>query len=307
MLTEDRNPSSLEIDLKSTEEILRMINREDRIVAPAVAREIPQIVRAVDLVVAAFNMGGRLIYVGAGTSGRLGVLDASECPPTFDVSPMRVQGVVAGGVKALFQSVEAVEDNEKAGAAAMKHRKLTSNDVVAGIAASGNTPFTLGAMKYARSIRARVISISCNPISRMAKMAEVSIAPVVGPEVLTGSTRMKAGTAQKLVLNMISTAVMIRMGYVYSNLMVNVQMQNEKLRDRGRRIIMAATGISYKRASKVLAEARGNLKLAVVMSKCGLGRAEALRRLKEAHHDLRAALGERLEEKLLKSRTRSNH
>ncbi len=306
MLTEDRNPNSLEIDLKSTEEILRMINREDRIVASTVASEISQIVRAVDLVVAAFKKGGRLIYVGAGTSGRLGVLDASECPPTFDVSPMRVQGVVAGGVRALFQSVEAVEDNEKAGATAMKRRKLSSNDVVAGIAASGNTPFTIGAMKYAQSIRAQVISISCNPNSRMAKMAEVSIAPVVGPEILTGSTRMKAGTAQKLVLNMISTAVMIRMGYVYSNLMINVQMHNEKLRERGCRIIMAATGINFERASKALAEARGNLKLAVVMSKCGLGRVAALRRLKEAHYDLRVALGERLEKKLSKSRTRSN-
>ena len=305
MLTEDRNPNSLEIDLKSTEEILRMINREDRIVASNVASEIPQIVRAVDLVVAAFKKGGRLIYVGAGTSGRLGVLDASECPPTFDVSPMRVQGVVAGGVRALFRSVEAVEDNEKAGATAMKRRKLSSNDVVAGIAASGNTPFTIGAMKYAQSIRAQLISISCNPNSRMARMAEVSIAPVVGPEILTGSTRMKAGTAQKLVLNMISTAVMIRMGYVYSNLMINVQMQNEKLRERGCRIIMAATGINYERASKALAEARGNLKLAVVMSKCGLGRVTALRRLKKAHHDLRVALGERLEKKLSKSRIRS--
>ncbi len=305
MLTEDRNPNSLEIDLKSTEEILRMINREDQIVASTVAREIPQIVRAVDLLVAAFKKGGRLIYVGAGTSGRLGVLDASECPPTFDVSPMRVQGVIAGGVRALFQSVEAVEDNEKAGATAMKRRKLCSNDVVAGIAASGNTPFTMGAMKYAQSIRAQVISISCNPSSRMAKIADVSIAPVVGPEILTGSTRMKAGTAEKLVLNMISTSAMIRMGYVYSNLMINVQMQNEKLRERGCRIIMAATGMNYERASKTLAEARGNLKLAVVMSKCGLGRVEALRRLKEAHHDLRAALGERLDKTSSKSRSRS--
>ena len=282
-----------------------MINREDQIVASTVAREIPQIVRAVDLVVVAFKKGGRLIYVGAGTSGRLGVLDASECPPTFDVSPMRVQGVIAGGVRALFQSVEAVEDNEKAGSTAMKRRKLSSNDVVAGIAASGNTPFTMGAMKYAQSIRAQVISISCNPSSRMAKIADVSIAPVVGPEILTGSTRMKAGTAQKLVLNMISTAAMIRMGYVYSNLMINVQMQNEKLRERGCRIIMAATGINYERASKALAEARGNLKLAVVMSKCGLGRVEALRRLIEAHHDLRAALGERLDKRSSKSRSRS--
>ena len=295
LLTEDRNSNSLDIDLKSTEEILRIINREDQIVASTVASEIPQIVRAVDLVVAAFQKGGRLIYVGAGTSGRLGVLDASECPPTFDISPLRVQGVVAGGVKALFQSVEAVEDNEKAGAIAMKRRKLGSNDVVAGIAASGNTPFTMGAMKYAQSIHAQAISISCNPSSRMARIADISIAPVVGPEILTGSSRMKAGTAQKLILNMISTAAMIRMGFVYSNLMINVQMQNEKLRERGCRIIMAAAGINHERAGKALAEARGNLKLAVLMSKCGLGRAEALRRLKEAHHNLRAALGERLD------------
>ena len=292
LLTEDRNPNSLEIDLISTEEILRMINREDQIVASTVAREIPKIVKAVDLVVTAFQKGGRLFYVGAGTSGRLGVLDASECPPTFDVSPMQVQGVIAGGVRALFQSVEKVEDNEKAGVMAMRRRKLHSNDVFAGIAASGNTPFTMGAMKYAQSIGAPVISITCNPGSRMAKIADVSIAPLVGPEILTGSTRMKAGTAQKLVLNMISTAAMIRMGYVYSNLMINVQMQNEKLRERGCRIIMAATGVDYDKAGTALAEARGNLKLAVVMSKCGLGRAEARRRLKEAHGNLRSALGE---------------
>ena len=294
LLTEDRNPNSLEIDLKSSEEILRMINREDQTVASVVAREIPHIAKAVDLVVAAFQKGGRLIYVGAGTSGRLGVLDASECPPTFDVSPMRVQGIVAGGVKALFKAVEAVEDSERAGAIAVKRRKLDPNDIVAGIAASGNTPFTLGAMKYAQSIRARVISITSNPRSRMAELADVSIAPVVGPEILTGSTRMKAGTAQKLVLNMISTAAMIRMGYVYSNLMINVQMQNQKLQERGRRIIMAATGADYEKACRALDDARGNLKLAVVMSKCGLGRAEARRRLKEAHLNLRAALGEQV-------------
>ncbi|HEY4492703.1 MAG TPA: N-acetylmuramic acid 6-phosphate etherase, partial [Acidobacteriota bacterium] len=176
-LTEDRNPNSTDIDLKSSEEILRIINREDQTVALAVAQEIPRIAKAVDLVVTAFQKDGRLLYVGAGTSGRLGVLDASECPPTFDIRPMRVQGVVAGGMKALFKSVEAVEDSEKAGVTAMKRTKLRPKDIIAGIAASGNTPFTLGAMRYAQSIRARVISITCNPSSKMAEIADVSIAP----------------------------------------------------------------------------------------------------------------------------------
>jgi N-acetylmuramic acid 6-phosphate etherase len=297
LYTEDRNPNSLEIDLKSSEDILWIINREDRFIASAVAREIPQIARAVDLVVTSFHKGGRLIYVGAGTSGRLGVLDASECPPTFDVSPMRVQGVIAGGMRALFKSVEAVEDIEQAGAVALKRKKLESKDIVAGIAASGSTPFTLGALMYARSIQARVISITCNPNSKMAQLADVSIAPDVGPEVITGSTRLKAGTAQKMILNMISTAAMIRMGYVYSNLMINVQMQNEKLRERGHRIIMAATGIAYEKACQALAEAKGDLKLAVVMLKLRLSRVQAARRLREAKFNLRAVLGEEISKK----------
>lgn len=292
LLTEERNPASMNIDRETTEEILRIINQEDQKVARAVAKEIPQIARAVDLISAAFSQGGRLIYVGAGTSGRLGILDASECPPTYNVSPEMVQGVMAGGMKAAVRSVEASEDDERAGATAMKRRKLTSKDVVAGIAASGRTPYTLGAMKYAKSIGAQVLSITCNPNSKMASVADVSIAPVVGPEVVTGSTRMKSGTAQKLVLNMLTTASMIKQGYVYGNLMIHVQMKNAKLRERGRRIIMAATGADYEKADAALRQARGDIKVAIVMLARGESRTEALRRLRDSGLNLRAALGQ---------------
>ncbi|MFN8008616.1 MAG: N-acetylmuramic acid 6-phosphate etherase [Terriglobia bacterium] len=293
LLTEERNSNSLEIDLQPTEEVLRIINREDQTLGLIVSREIPHIAKAVDLVVQSLQAGGRLFYVGAGTSGRLGVLDASECPPTFNVSPLQIQGIIAGGAKALSKAMEESEDNEEAGAATLKRRKLSAKDIVIGVAASGNTPFTLGAMSYARSVGSNVISITSNPRSKMAKIAAVSIAPIVGPEILTGSTRMKAGTAQKMILNMISTTAMIRLGYVYSNLMINVRMHNEKLRDRGRKIIMAATGVDDTRARRVLKESKGNLKLAVIMAKCGLSRAESMKRLKAAHFDLRVALGER--------------
>jgi len=292
LLTEERNPASMQIDLESTEGMLRIINQEDQKVAAAVAAEIPQIARAVDLVTASFKNGGRLFYVGAGTSGRLGILDASECPPTFNVPHDLVQGVMAGGMKAAVRPVEASEDSERSGASALKKRKLTAQDIVAGIAASGRTPYTLGAMKYAKSIGAKVLSITCNPSSKMAALADVSIAPVPGPEVVTGSTRMKSGTAQKLVLNMITTASMIKLGYVHGNLMINVQMKNEKLRERGRRIIMSATGTDYATANRVLKRAQGDIKTAIVMLKRKATRKEALRRLKQAQLNLRAALAE---------------
>ena len=294
LLTEERNSSSMRIDLETTEGMLWIINQEDQRVAAAVAAEIPQIAKAVDLVTEAFRMGGRLFYVGAGTSGRLGILDASECPPTFNVSHEMVQGVMAGGMKAAVKPVEASEDSELAGASAIKkkRRKLTGSDVVAGIAASGRTPYTLGAMKYAKSIGAKVLSITCNPNSKMAALADVSIAPVPGPEVVTGSTRMKAGTAQKLVLNMITTASMIKLGYVYSNLMIHVQMKNEKLRERGRRIIMSATDTDYATANRVLKQAQGDIKTAIVMLKRKVTRKEAQRRLKQSRLNLRAALAE---------------
>ena len=292
LLTEERNPASMKIDLETTEGMSRIINQEDQKVAIAVAAEIPQIAKAVDLVTEAFRMGGRLFYVGAGTSGRLGILDASECPPTFNVRHDLVQGVMAGGMKAAVRPVEASEDSERAGAATLKRRKLTARDVVAGIAASGRTPYTLGAMRYAKSIGAKVLSITCNPGSKMAVLADVSIAPVPGPEVVTGSTRMKSGTAQKLVLNMITTASMIKLGYVYSNLMIHVQMKNEKLQERGRRIIMSATGTDYATANRVLEQARGDIKTAIVMLKRKITRREGQRRLEQSRQNLRAALAE---------------
>lgn len=282
----------MDIDLQTTEGILRIINREDRRVAEAVAQEIPQIAKAVDLVTGAFEQGGRLLYVGAGTSGRLGILDASECPPTYNVSSQMVQGVIAGGMKAAVKSVEVSEDNEGAGATAMKRKKLTPKDVVAGIAASGRTPYTVGAMKYARSIGAKVLSITCNPSSPMARIADVSIAPVVGPEVITGSTRMKSGTAQKLVLNMLTTASMIKMGFVYTNLMIHVQMKNEKLRERGRHIIMSAAGVDYQNADLTLRQAKGDIKVAIIMLLRGLSRHEALQLLRKNSMNLRSTLGQ---------------
>jgi len=292
LLTEQRNPASMRIDLETTEGMLRMINQEDQKVAAAVAAEIPQIARAVDLVTESFKNGGRLFYVGAGTSGRLGILDASECPPTFNVPHDLVQGVMAGGMRAAVRPVEASEDSERSGASALKRRKLTAQDIVAGIAASGRTPYTLGAMKYAKSIGAKVLSVTCNPDSKMAALADVSIAPVPGPEVVTGSTRMKSGTAQKLVLNMITTASMIKLGYVYSNLMIHVQMKNEKLQERGRRIIMSATGADDSTANRALKQAQGDIKTAIVMLKRKITRKEARRRLKQAQLNLRAALAE---------------
>jgi N-acetylmuramic acid 6-phosphate etherase len=290
LISEERNPASVDIDLLTTEQILSVINCEDQKVALAVAQEIPHIASAVDVVAESLRSCGRLIYVGAGTSGRLGVLDASECQPTFNVSPELIQGVLAGGMRATHKSVEASEDDERAGAAAMKRKRLSPKDVVAGIAASGRTPFTLGAMKYAKDIGAKVLSITCNPDSKMAAIADVSIAPLVGPEVITGSTRMKSGTAQKLVLNMISSTAMIKLGYVHSNLMIHVQMKNTKLRERGRRIVMAVSGVNYETADLILKRAKGNIKVAIVALELGLSPQVALKRLKKAQMNLRKAL-----------------
>lgn len=290
LLTEERNAASMNIDALPTEGILRVISQEDQKVPLAVAQEIPQIAKAVDLVTEALRKGGRLIYVGAGTSGRLGVLDASECPPTYNVSPQLVQGIMAGGLKAVYKSIEASEDDETAGATAMKRKRLSPKDVIAGIAASGRTPFTIGAMKYGKSVGAKVLSITCNAHSKMSEIADISIVPIVGPEVVTGSTRMKSGTAEKLVLNMISTSAMIKLGYVYSNLMIHVQMTNAKLRERGRRIIMAASEVDYETADQALRKAKGDIKVAIVMLQRGVSRELALRRLKKAQMNLREAL-----------------
>jgi N-acetylmuramic acid 6-phosphate etherase len=279
LTTESRNPVSEHIDELPTIEMLRVINEEDAKVAAAVNSELPHIAKAVDEIAGRFEEGGRLFYMGAGTSGRLGVLDASECPPTFSVPPSLVQGIIAGGDSALRRSSEHSEDSPEEGARDLETHGFTAQDTLVGIAASGRTPYVLGALNYAKEIGALTISLTCVPDSEMAGVADISIAPVTGPEVLTGSTRLKAGTATKLVLNMLSTGVMIRTGAVYGNLMVNVQPTNAKLVDRAQRIIMAATGVEQEAADRLLAEG-GAVKTAIVMQKLSLDRAEAEARLK---------------------------
>ncbi|HEY0263435.1 MAG TPA: N-acetylmuramic acid 6-phosphate etherase [Granulicella sp.] len=278
LLTETRNPATEHIDELPTLELLRRINEEDAGVAAAVAAELPAIARAVDAIAERFERGGRLIYMGAGTSGRLGVLDASECPPTFSVPPELVQGIIAGGDSALRRSSEHSEDSPEQGARDLAERGFTRLDTLVGIAASGRTPYVLGAIEYAKKVQALTIGLSCVPGSLLAQAAEIAITPATGPEVLTGSTRMKAGTATKLVLNMLSTGVMIRTGMVYGNLMVNVQPTNEKLVDRAQRIIVEATGCDRVTAERLLAEA-GSVKTAIVMRKLGLDRQQSEQRL----------------------------
>jgi len=290
LLTEQANPASAAIDALSTEDALRIINAEDRRVAEAVGAEIPAIARAVDAIVAAFEQGGRLFYIGAGTSGRLGVLDASECPPTFGVSPDLVQGIIAGGVAALHQATEASEDDPAAGARDLLARGFAARDVLVGIAASGRTPYVLGAVAEARRLGAVTVGVSGTPDSELARAAAIAITPLTGPEVVAGSTRMKAGTAQKLVLNMLTTGAFIRMGYVYGNLMIHVQPRNAKLVARARRIVEQAAGVAPERAAELLATSGGRVPLAILMGKIGLGRAEAEQRLAEAGGRLSQAL-----------------
>lgn len=287
--TEARNPATEHIDQLSTLDMLRIINQEDATVAAAVAAELPHIANAVDAVADRFEQGGRLFYIGAGTSGRLGVLDASECPPTFAVPPELFQGIIAGGDGALRNSSEASEDSADQGAADLAARAFTAKDAVIGIAASGRTPYVIGALTYAQKIGALAISLACVPDSKIAAVADIAIAPVTGPEILTGSTRLKAGTATKLVLNMLSTGVMIRTGAVYGNLMVNMQTTNEKLVDRGQRIISTATGVDQATAAKLLQNA-GTIKTAIVMQKLSLNRADAEAKLAAAKGRLSAAL-----------------
>jgi len=292
LLTEQTNPASASIDALPTEEVLRIINAEDRKVACAVEREIPAIARAVDAIVAAFQQGGRLFYIGAGTSGRLGVLDASECPPTFSVPPEMVQGIIAGGDHALSHATETTEDDPAIGQRDLAVRGFTERDVLVGIAASGRTPYVLGAVAEARRMGAVTIGISCTPDSELSRTAGIAIAPLVGPEVVAGSTRLKSGTAQKLVLNMLTTGAFIRMGYVYGNLMVNVQPKNAKLIDRARRIVALAAGVSYARAGELLAAAGNSARTAILMGKSGMSREEAERRLAETGGRISQALAE---------------
>ncbi|HTT62762.1 MAG TPA: N-acetylmuramic acid 6-phosphate etherase [Bryobacteraceae bacterium] len=291
MLTEQPNPASEGIDALPTVRILEVINAEDRQVADAVAREIPAIARAVDAIVAAIQRGGRLFYIGAGTSGRLGVLDAAECPPTFSADPGLVQGILAGGEDALARATETTEDDPAIGARDLREHGFTARDVLAGIAASGRTPYVLGAVAEARRLGAVTAGISCTPDSDLARAVHIAITPLTGPEIVAGSTRMKAGTATKLVLNMLSTATFIRLGYVYGNLMVNVQPKNTKLRDRATRIIAKAAGVTYDAAGDLLAVAGNRVPTAIVMAKTGAGRETAEQRLAAAGGSISKALG----------------
>jgi N-acetylmuramic acid 6-phosphate etherase len=290
LLTEQPNPAAAEIDAVSTEEMLRIINDEDRKVAEAVGAQIPAIARGVDAIVAAFESGGRLFYIGAGTSGRLGVLDASECPPTFGVPPALVQGIIAGGEPALTRATEASEDDPATGARDLLARGFTPADVLVALAASGRTPYALGAVAEARRIGAVTIGISCTPDSELARAVAIPITPLPGPEVVAGSTRLKAGTAQKMVLNMLSTGAFIRLGYVYGNLMVNVQPTNVKLLDRARRIVALAADVPYERAGGLLEQAGNSVRTAILMAKAGVDRAEAERRLANAGGRISRAL-----------------
>jgi N-acetylmuramic acid 6-phosphate etherase len=290
--TEQRNPASKNLDRMTAREIVRLMNREDRKVAVAVGRESAAIARAVDAIVDGIRKGGRLIYVGAGSSGRMGVLDAAECPPTFGTSPKLVVALIAGGRRAITRAVEGAEDSERYGERDLRAKKLTGNDVVVGIAASGTTPYVVGALRYARRLGATTMAVTSNLRMPVGRLAKIVIAPEVGPEVLTGSTRLKAGTSQKMVLNMLSTAVMARLGHVYENLMIDMMLTNEKLAERALRILAEASGKRVSTAEHALRAAGHDLRVALVMLKLRIGVAEARKRLKVVGGNLRMALGE---------------
>lgn len=290
LLTEQSNPASEKIDSLSTEEMLRVMNEEDRKVAESVNRELRHIALAVDAITERLRDGGRLFYIGAGTSGRLGVLDASECSPTFNVPAEMVQGIIAGGEAALSRATEASEDDPESGVRDLMQRGFSDKDVLVGIAASGRTPYVLGAIRKARELGAVTIGVSCTPDSSLSQEVAIPIAPLPGPEVIAGSTRMKAGTATKLVLNMLTTGTMIRLGYVYGNLMVNVQPKNEKLVDRACRIIAKAAGISYENAQELLTASGGVVKTAIVMARLKIDRSAAEQRLEQARGRVSEAL-----------------
>jgi len=290
LVSEGRNPRTTDIDLMSSLEIVSAINAEDRGVAEAVSQVLPQVAQAVDAIVSAFQVGGRLIYIGAGTSGRLGVLDASECPPTFGVSPGLVLGLIAGGLDALVNASEGAEDRAEDGARDLRDIGLTAQDLVVGIAVSGRTPYVIGALEYAEARGAATVALTCNPDSPIARMAQISIAPVVGPEVITGSTRMKSGTAQKLVLNMLSTASMVRIGKTYGNLMVDMIASNGKLVARAARMVSQATGSTVPEAETALARAGNDSKLAILMLLTGEDAETARGKLAAAGGVLRRAI-----------------
>jgi N-acetylmuramic acid 6-phosphate etherase len=288
---ERRNPRSVDIDLFPTERILKIINAEDALVPGAVAAAIPELAKLVDLAARSIRAGGHVFYVGTGTSGRIAIVDAVECPPTFGTPPEWVQALIAGGTRAFTQSFEGSEDDEEKAAIDLKSKKLTKDDVVIGIAASGSTPYTQAALEFAKTKGAKTAAIACVENSPIAKVADFSIYLAVGPEVITGSTRMKAGTAQKLVLNMFSTALMIRLGMTYSNWMINVGMTNKKLRTRGKHILQEILGVKPDEADRLVEESGSNLRVAVVMGATGCDRKEAEKRLAVSNGNLRSVLG----------------
>jgi N-acetylmuramic acid 6-phosphate etherase len=290
LISEERNPNTMEIDLLPTVEVLRVINREDSSVPDAVEKVIAEIARAVDRIVDAFGKGGRLIYLGAGTSGRLGVLDAAECPPTFSVPADMVVGLIAGGAEALSKATEGAEDDAEAGVTALKDIGLTRRDVVVGIAVSGRTPYVVGGLTYAKTLGATTVALSCNRDAAIAHVADISILPVVGPEVLTGSTRLKSGTAQKLVLNMLTTASMIRSGKCYQNLMVDLKPTNMKLVARAARIVTQATGCTAEQAQEALKRTANDVKLAILITVTGMSLSRAKAALQSAGGFLRKAI-----------------
>ncbi|HTQ59079.1 MAG TPA: N-acetylmuramic acid 6-phosphate etherase [Candidatus Solibacter sp.] len=290
--TEQRLAASKNLDRMTAVEILRLMNREDRKVAAVVRRLLPAIARAVDAIVAAMRSGGRLIYVGAGSSGRMAVLDAAECPPTFGISRKRMVALIAGGRRAVTGAVEGAEDSAANGERDLRRLKLKRSDVVVGIAASGTTPYVLGAMNFARRRGAMTVAVTSNRRMAVTRAAKIAIAAEVGPEVLTGSTRLKAGTAQKMVLNMLSTAVMVKLGHVYENLMIDAVLTNKKLHGRAVRILVEASGASVSAAEDALRAAGHNMRVALVMLKSGVSMARARKKLRETEGDLRLALGE---------------
>ena len=290
LITEQRNPNSMHVDSLSALEIVQLMNEEDKQVPLAIEKCLPLIAQAVERIVAAFQQGGRLVYIGAGTSGRLGVLDASECPPTFGVSPEMVKGIIAGGERALRHPIEGAEDSKAQAVVDLQTIQFSSKDVLVGIAASGRTPYVIGALEYAKSLGSVTVSIASNPNSAMANIVDIAIDTVVGPEVLTGSSRLKSGTAQKLVLNMLTTASMILMGKCYQNLMVDVQASNEKLKARAIRIVMQATDCDKALAEETLKQADQNAKLAIMMILSGLDRAQAEALLEKHQGKLQLAL-----------------
>ncbi|MEE6452383.1 N-acetylmuramic acid 6-phosphate etherase [Gottfriedia acidiceleris] len=290
LTTETRNEKTMNLDEMSIEEFLTVMNEEDAKVAAAVRNEIPNISKAVGRIVTAFKSGGRLIYIGAGTSGRIGLLDAVECPPTFGTSPEEVVGLIAGGEKAFIKAVEGAEDSEELAIEDLKGINLSKNDIVVGIAASGRTPYVIGGLKYAKEIGASTVAVSCNKGSKIGQEAEIAIEVVNGPEVLTGSTRLKAGTSQKLVCNMLSTASMVGIGKVYGNLMVDVQSTNEKLVERSKRIVMEATSCTYEIAEEYLTKSNQSPKVAIVMILTGFSYEQAIEQLKKSEGFVRKAV-----------------